>query len=347
MKIGLIGIGFMGRGHLDQYLRLRKEGSPIQLTAIADIDPDKFQNIFVKGNLDLGAQQYDFSQFHCYTDAREMLEKEALDAVDIALPTDLHAQYAIAAMEAGLDVLCEKPMALNLAQCDQMIQCAQRTGRKLMIAQVLRFWRSYEILKEFVDSGSLGAPVFFSLFRGGPTPAWSHEGWSKSEARSGGCILDQHIHDVDMLNWLFGAPKAVSTLGRNVIKGAGYDAVSTHYRYDGFIAAASDDWAMNGKDMPFSMSYRANFERGTVVLENGVTKVYPVDGAGYTADDDQGDNGYYREIKYFAQMVAGGEGERVSLASTRMSIAIVEAERKSADLFGAWVPVEKDSKEEQ
>lgn len=341
MKMGLIGIGFMGRGHLDQYLQLQKEGSDIELVAIADIDPEKFQGKFVKGNLgDLGASKYDFSQFRCYTSAEEMLEKEELDAVDIVLPTYLHAKYAIKAMEAGADVLCEKPMARNLEECDAMIEASKRTGCKLMIGQCLRFMGHYEVLKRFVDNGELGKPVFFSLFRGGGTPQWSYQDWEKDEALSGGCLLDQHVHDVDMLNWLFGVPTEVSSMGRNVCPGAGFDAVSTHYRYDGMIAHASDDWAMNGKDMPFSMWYRANFEKGTVVFENGVTKVYPVDGDCYVVDDGTGPNAYYREICHFAHELRSGNADaRVDLDSIRKTIAIAEAEHQSAVDCGAWTAV--------
>lgn len=341
MRMGLIGIGFMGRGHLDQYVQLKKEHSDIELVAIADIDPDKFKGIFVKDHEEFNENKYDFSEYHCYTDAKEMLEKENLDGVDIVLPTYLHAEYAIMAMEAGVNVLCEKPMALNLADCDRMIEASERTGKKLMIAQVLRFWRAYEILKEFVDNGKLGKPVFFDMFRGGGIPQWSYMSWEKDEALSGGCIMDQHIHDVDMLNWLFGKPEAISCMGRNVIPGAGFDAVSTHYRYEGMIAHTADDWAMFSKDMPFSMWYRANFEKGTVVLQDGITKVYPVDGDCYVADDGSGPNGYYREICHFAHEVCRGKSDkRVALDHIRQTIAMVEAEHRSASRLGEWVTVE-------
>ncbi len=338
MKVGLIGIGFMGRGHLDQYIRLGEEGSSIKLTAIADTDRDKFKGKFLPGNLNIGMRQYDFSRYHCYECIEEMIRREELDAVDIVLPTDLHAQYAIMAMEAGLHVLCEKPMAVDLAQCDEMIAASQRTRRHLMIAQVLRFTKPYEILKGYVDSGEFGKPVSFSLFRGGPTPNWSYQEWSLDRRRSGGCLLDQHIHDVDALVWMFGCPQAVSCVGYNMHSGAGYDAVSTHYRYGGFIAHAADDWAMNGKDIAFGMYYRANFEKGTIIYENGITTVYPQNAEKFiAARDEDSDNGYYREIKYFADVIAGQENKRASLQSVRTSIAVAGAEERSADRKGEWI----------
>lgn len=90
------------------------------------------------------------------TDMDDMLKNEQLDFVDIALPTYLHAEASIKAMEAGFHVLCEKPMALDSRQCQEMIAASQRTGRTLMIAHCLRFWPEYECLKAAVDDGRYG-----------------------------------------------------------------------------------------------------------------------------------------------------------------------------------------------
>lgn len=339
LKVGLIGIGFMGRGHLDQYLRLAEEKAPIELVAVCDIDPDKFQNKFVPGNLDVGAGPYDFSPYHLYTDMKEMFEKETdLDYVDIALPTYLHPEASILAMRAGLNVLCEKPMALNPELCQTMIDVAKETGKTLMIAQCLRFWPAYETLKQYVDSGEMGRVTGGYFFRGGRTPAWSYEGWLMDEARSGGCIMDQHVHDVDTIHWLFGPAEAVSTLAHNVIPGAGCDIISTQYRYPGMVINAQDDWSMN-ENVPFSMIFRVNFERGTMIWDGADTlTIYPAGGQPFVADNCHGDSGYYREIRYFAECLEQGkQPERATLTSTRRTIAIATLERESAHQRGAWM----------
>ncbi len=90
LKVGLIVIGFMGRGHLDNYIRLESEGFPVKLVAVCDIDPAKFENKFLPGNIDVGTKKYDFSKYKLYTNMDEMLEKEELDYVDICLPTYIH-----------------------------------------------------------------------------------------------------------------------------------------------------------------------------------------------------------------------------------------------------------------
>jgi len=156
---------------------------------------------------------------------------------------------------------------------------------------------------------------------------------------SGGCLLDQHVHDVDIVNWLFGTPKAVSTIAVNVISGAGFDALSTNYRYEGFVVNSQDDWTQNGDGAPFKMLFRANFERGLVTYMDGVTTVYPLDGKMFVAEDC-GDNGYYREIKYFIEAIINNIPiETSSSESTMRTIEIAHAERESARNDGEWVQV--------
>ena len=87
IKVGLIGIGFMGRGHLENYIRFQEEGYPVKLVSVCDIDKEKFENKFTPGNIAVGNGVYDFSKYHLYTDIDEMLNKEDLDYIDIALPT--------------------------------------------------------------------------------------------------------------------------------------------------------------------------------------------------------------------------------------------------------------------
>jgi predicted dehydrogenase len=337
LKVGLVGIGFMGRGHLDNYIRLESEGFPVKLVAICDIDPDKFENKFVPGNIDVGNAKYDFSKYNLYTSIDEMLEKEDLDYVDMPLPTYIHSESAVKALNKGVNVLCEKPMALTVEQCQAMIDAAEKNNKKLMIAQCLRFWPAYEYVKECIDTNKFGDVVGAYFFRGGATPRWSYQNWLLQKDKSGGALLDQHVHDVDTINWLFGTPKSVSTIGRNVIPGSGYDIVSTHYIYDdGKVVTAEDDWVLNG-DYGFEMRFRVNFENGNVVYENGVLKVNPNDGKSFTPDLPA-DNGYYREIKYYVNALLNDQTIDIAAPhSTMETIRIARAEVESADNNGKVV----------
>jgi predicted dehydrogenase len=271
----------------------------------------------------------------------EMLQKEELDYVDIALPTYLHAGAAVAAMESGCHVLCEKPMARTVEQCEQMMATSHAADRKLMTAHCLRFWPAYEYLKDCIDSGRLGEVVSAYFFRGGNSPKWSWQSWLLDGQKSGGCLLDQHVHDVDMVNWLFGMPVSVSTNAINVINGSGYDAVSTRYLYaDGKVVCAEDDWTIEG-EFGFEMNYRVNFRHGSVHFSKGKVVVYPGDG-GVFEPELSADNGYYREICYFMDCILHGKPiEKCAPESTRDSIKIALAEQASADKGGAVVNLDK------
>lgn len=342
LKAALIGIGAMGRGHLDNYIRLKKENNPdIELVAVCDVDPKKFENIKIDFNLeDIGNSDYDFSAFRCYTNVDEMLEKEELDLVSIALPTYLHCEYTVKCLDKGINVFCEKPMALNPAQCQEMIDASKRNNKKLMIGQCLRFWGEYEVVKEIIDSGKYGKPIAGYFFRGGGTPLWSFENWLCRRECGGGALLDQHVHDVDTINYFFGMPKAVMSIGRIVIEGSGYDTVTTNYIFDDLKAVnAQDDWVMEGGG--FSMVFRINFERGTAVMNERGFQVAGKDEKFHTPEYDK-ENAYYKEIKYFADCIINDKPILINPPEESMNtIKIVQAEIESADKGGTIVDVKK------
>jgi predicted dehydrogenase len=228
-------------------------------------------------------------------------------------------------------------MARTLEQCEQMIDTARSTGKRLMIAQCLRFWPAYEYLKDCVDSGRFGPVTSAYFFRGGDTPRWSWENWLLNDERSGGCLLDQHVHDVDMINYLFGVPDSVSTQAINVIEGSGYDAVSTQYHYaDGKVVSAEDDWTIGG-EYGFDMLFRVNFRKGNLFFSHGKLRVCPVGEPAFEPELPS-DDGYYREIVAFTDGLRNGTTvERCQPESTRDTIDIALAEVNSADHKGAAI----------
>ncbi|MCL2816319.1 MAG: Gfo/Idh/MocA family oxidoreductase [Oscillospiraceae bacterium] len=341
LKAALIGIGGMGRGHLDNYIRLKKENNrDIELVAVCDVDENKFKNIKIDFNIEnVGAGDYDFSKFNCYTSVDEMLSKEKLDLVSIALPTYLHCEYTVKCLDSGINVFCEKPMALDPGQCQKMIDAAARAGKKLMIGHCLRFWGEYEFVKDIIDSGEYGKPAAGYFYRGGDTPMWSYNNWLQKRECGGGALLDQHVHDVDTINYFFGMPKAVSSLAKVMIKGSGYDTVTTHYIYDdGKAVNAQDDWflAYGG----FSMAFRVNFEKGTVALfENGQFTAAKRGEKPYTPTCDK-ENAYYKELKYFARCIIDDRPVAINPPEDSLNtIKIVMAEIESADKGGVIVDV--------
>lgn len=338
LRIGLIGLGFMGRTHLENYLRLEKEGTPIRVVALCDMDPAKLQGKVVGGNIDTTTENtIDFERFNKYASLDEMLAVEELDCIDITLPTYLHKEVTIQCLKHGLHVLCEKPMALYADECEAMIKQAKESGKQLMIGQCLRFWPAYEYLKNVVESKAYGEALAGYFYRGSGTPTWGP--WLLQKEKSGGALLDMHVHDTDVVNWLFGKPSAVSCHAKNVIPGSGYDIVSTHYKYDdGKVINAQTDWTLQG-DYGFEMNFRVNFAQGNLNFSGGSLQVNPSDAPGFKPELSE-DQGYYFQLKYFVEtLLAEEQLNRATPESTQGTIEIIEAELESADNAGAWVSV--------
>lgn len=337
LRIGLVGLGFMGRTHLENYVRLEAEGLGIQVVALCDIDPVKLEGNAVAGNIDTGDSAIDFGKYTKYTNVTEMIENEQLDYVDLALPTYLHRDITIQCLNKGLHVLCEKPMASNSQECEEMIQAAEANGKQLMIGQCLRFWPAYVYLKDAVENGTYGKVTGGYFYRGGATPTWGP--WLLDKEKSGGALLDMHVHDIDMVNWLFGKPESVSCLARNVVPGSGYDVVSTNYLFeDGKVINAQADWTLEG-DYGFEMLYRVNFEKANLIFNASGLQVNLNDGPGFRPEISP-EMGYYLELKYFAEaLIAGQSVSTATPESTKETIDIAVAEIASADQKGAWVQV--------
>src|SRR5579875_2347699 len=206
VRVGIAGLGFMGATHLSAYEKLRG----VEIAAVCSPDAQALSGDLtaVGGNLNRPHRAHDFSGARTYTDWIDLIRDPQLDAVDICLPTDLHAPAAIAALESGKHVLCEKPMALSAEDCEHMMAAAQRHNRILMIGQILRFWPEYLCLRDFVESGRYGRVRGATFIRRCGLPDWSR--WLPDERRSGGAIVDLLTHDIDQALLLFGAPARVA-----------------------------------------------------------------------------------------------------------------------------------------
>ncbi len=268
MRIGVIGLGFMGSTHLQAIANI--EGA--ELAAVMDLDEKRLSGDLsgIQGNLGGPGLRMDFSGVKRYRTVEEMASDVEVEAVDVCLPTFLHAPVTLQLLRAGKHVLVEKPMALNGAECDEMIAEAQRQGRVLMVAQVLRFAPAYQALRRYIEDGSVGTVRSAMFRRRCAVPGWGP--WEFDAAKSGGGIFDLLIHDVDMCLHLFGAPTAVSAVGHeDMAHGIDNILAQFHYPGAGFVAVTGG-WHHAGA-YPFSMEY-------TVVGDNGVVEY---DSAGTSA----------------------------------------------------------------
>jgi myo-inositol 2-dehydrogenase/D-chiro-inositol 1-dehydrogenase len=177
------------------------------------------------------AAEADFPDVAVYRGYREMLNHADIDAVDIVVPNHLHREIGVAALEAGKDVLLEKPMALSIEECDDLIKAAERNDRILTIGHEFRLSSQWGKLKDFLEDGDIGDPLYaiVSLFRFPYRPGSG--GWRYSQEQVGSWTLEEPVHFFDALMWYFekwGDPASVLAMGSS--KGR------VHSMYDNFSA---------------------------------------------------------------------------------------------------------------
>lgn len=333
-KYAIIGFGGLGKLHLCNLLKIANERKDFELAALCGADPSTFKDN-VKLNLgDLDISNIDFSGIHFYQDYKEMIEKEDLDFVLSTLPTHLHKEVAEFALNKGLHVLSEKPMALSIEDCDAMIDAAKRTGSKLMIGHCLRFNPAFLKLKEYVDNKTFGKALRAEFSRYSQTPLWTWNNWILDPEKSGGCPIDMHIHDTDLINWMFGMPNSIrSVTTENKTK---LESMFTQYFYDGLFVMANADWSMT-QTFPFEARCIVNFEEATVVILGENITVYKDDESfvPYLLGES---NMHYTEVEAFLKYALDDiPCEITSPESIRNTVKLALAEIESAKNGGKTI----------
>jgi len=328
-SVAIAGYGFMGRMHYRCWNSL----PDAHVVAICDKNPDTSDDISKAiGNIPGAAQTVDLSRLRIYHDFEKMLAEERLDVLSLTLPTDLHADFSIKALNAGVNVLCEKPMALNTAECDRMIDAAQSTGKLLQIGHCLRFWPEYAEARRVVAEGRYGNIIAATFQRLTAAPVWSSDNWLMDEARSGGMLLDLHIHDTDFVQHLFGMPRAVRSCAARGANGRVVHIVS-RYLYDDKLITAEGSWAMT-PSFGFEMSFNIMLEKAAIVYDctrQPTLRICPADRDAFTPQLEKTD-GYFLEIAHFAKKLRGQKvPEVITIEQSRESVRIIEAEQESIE----------------
>lgn len=210
IRVGIIGIGFIGWIHWLAYHRL----GGVKVVAISESIPERLAGDWrnIKGNFGPPGEQVDLSGINTYANLDDLLSDPQVELVDITLPTFLHADIAVRALEAGKHVFCEKPMALRLVDCERMVAAAKKANRLLMIGHVLPFFPEYDWARQVIRSGDYGQVRGGAFRRIISDPTWIKDFWSPE--RIGGPMLDLHIHDAHFIRLVFGMPQEVTTTGR-------------------------------------------------------------------------------------------------------------------------------------
>jgi predicted dehydrogenase len=294
VRVGVIGTGRMGALHVTTYQRMEN----VRLVAVADPAPAA-RTRALRGATGV----------HSYDDWRELLEREAssLDAVSVACPSSLHAEVALAALEHGLHVLVEKPIATTLPDALRMRAAARDAGRKLMVGHVERFNPAVTKLRELVRAGRLGDIFRIQATRVGPSPFG---------APDTGVVLDLASHDLDVMQHVLGQDiTQVIATGGSFQHGAHEDLVTCLLRFaDGALGLLDANWVNPEKQREVVLLGSAGSLRANYITQDV-----------WFVESSSGKTPGWEELAFIR-----GEGEG---AATRFGLHKVEPIRAELDAF--------------
>lgn len=242
MKYGLIGCGRIAANHIKAALN-----NGLELVAVCDIEPEHMENLLVKHSLekDLGIARY--TDYTCL-----LAEHPDLELIAIATESGLHAQIALACIDAGVNVIIEKPMAMCMADADEIIRRSEEKGVAVCACHQNRFNVAVQKTRQALESGRIGRMSHGSIHvRWNRNKAYYEQApWRGTWAQDGGCLMNQCIHGIDLLRWMLGSE--VSEV-YGVIKQQFHDYLET-------------------EDIGMAV---IKFKNGAVATVEGTTNVYP------------------------------------------------------------------------
>jgi len=304
--VGVVGLGFMGRTHVGAYRAAAEGGSPNRLVAVCDAVPERRAGrVGAAGNLEGEEREerlFDPADVRAYEHPAELFADAEVELVSICTPTDSHVSLAIAALEAGKHVLVEKPVALRAADVERLVAAAKAASTLCMPAHCMRFWPGWDWLHERVRSGDLGAVRSAVFRRLASPPAWSPDFYADA-ARTGGALVDLHIHDADFVRWCFGEPDEVHATGN-------LDHLTTLYRYaDGPAHVVAEGGWDHTSGFNFQMRFVVVFEQATAEFDLARDPQLTLSRGGETSAVElpEGD-GYLGEVRHLLDAVRSGKG---------------------------------------
>jgi predicted dehydrogenase len=328
VNVAVVGLGFMGVTHLRAYLALPSA----RIVSVCDavrlpvggVLQGVAGNVKKSGDINLGPQVKVFRKLE------EVLADPEVDLVDLCTPTPLHAEQAMAALKAGKDVLCEKPLARTAASAREILKVAESSPGFLMPAMCMRFWPGWSWLEQTVQQGAYGNMLAARFRRVSERPGWSQQGTYTAGMDLGGALFDLHIHDTDYVQFLCGRPKSVFSTGVTNAAGS-IDHVVTQYVYPGGPAVhAEGSWLQT---TGFNMAFTIHCERATLefdfTLGPDTVRISEPGQSPRSIHYDEPD-GYSAEIGYVVECVASRRRPTIVTALDGVTaLEICEAEEKS------------------
>lgn len=312
--VAMVGCGNIGlKAHVPAYAATKA----LELRAVCDVDPERAQ-----AAADMTGASV--------TTLDEILDDDSIEAVDVAVPTDAHAEVAGAALAAGKNVLVEKPITADMASALRLIEQARDRGRVLMVGHVRRFDARYLEIARVLASGTIGTPRYLRRAERQWLP-FSGESWSWS-APGGGVLLDVGIHVADLVRWLLGEPTSVYATARSIrdearSSGRGDHVFVTFGLGKGATAVGEVSWAHPGA---FGTFYGALEVVGT----DGILHLRDADGPLLVIGPDGVEHprfgpllsalpgAFPAQLEHFAAVLAGDEAPRQSADDAARSLRL-------------------------
>ncbi len=254
LGVGIIGAGGIARGvHIPGYQKLEN------VTVVAVADP-------VEASRKMAIEELGIE--NSYADFNEMLKRDDIHIISVTTPNFLHAEATIAALEAGKQVLCEKPLAMNTQEGEAMVEAARRTGNKLMCGFHYRFTAEVAMMKKFAAKGAFGDMYYTRVqaLRRRGIPSWGF--FISKEKNGGGPLIDIGVHMLDSAMHVLGFPKVVAVSGQTYQKfGKRGDVVGLFGQWD-YKNFTVEDFASayvrfeNGATLVLESSFVAEQEEG-------------------------------------------------------------------------------------
>lgn len=333
MKVGLAGIGFMGWIHWLAYQRIQD----VSVSAICSRDAKKRAGDWtsVKGNFGPPGEQVSLEGISAFETFEELVASD-VDWIDVCLPPHLHLEPCLQAFAAGKHVFCEKPLALNAADCDKLVAAAHQHNVKLFVGQVLPYFPEYAKALEIIRSGAYGELIGGRFKRIISDPTWLDDFYDPHKV--GGPMIDLHVHDAHLIRMLFGMPKQVTATGR--MRGEVVEFCNSVFDFgERNLAVTATCGVINQQGRPFTHGFEIYLEQATLtfelaVLADGVEslalKVLTPDGQVERPDLAGGDEitGFENEIREVARCIAANSDSEI-LGGELARDAIILAEKQT------------------
>lgn len=250
LGVAVIGCGNIGQVHIDRW----KSINGAELLTCVDVERERARQM---------SEKYHIPNF--YENLDPVLKDGSVDILDVCTPTYTHKEIVETALEYGKNVIVEKPIALKLKDAESMINKARSTGRKFMVAHVLRFWAEYIMTRSFIMNGEIGMPVFAKASRliAHNFSVWKD--WHNDPNKGGGVFIDTSVHDLDFFIWTFGDAEEIYAQGGTLVRRAdSHDHTRAFISFKNRLGAyVEGSWIMP-ENYPFSYNLEVIGTKGLI-----------------------------------------------------------------------------------